>query len=76
MRTTVDIEDDVLAAARSIAERRRQSLGKVLSDLARQALTKSTRSRKRNGVPLLSVKKGAEPVTPERIDELRDDEES
>jgi hypothetical protein len=72
MRTTVDIEDDVLAAAKSIAVRRRLSLGRVLSDLVRQALTPNSRARSRNGVPLLPVKKGAKPVTPELINELRD----
>ena len=39
MRTTVDIDADVLAAAKDLARRRRQSLGRVLSDLARKALT-------------------------------------
>lgn len=38
MRTTLDIDDDVLAAAREHAARERRSLGAVLSDLAREAL--------------------------------------
>jgi len=37
----VDLDPDVLAAARELARRRRQSLGRVLSDLARKALTES-----------------------------------
>lgn len=41
MRTTVDLDSDVLSAARELARRRRQSLGRVLSDLARTALTKA-----------------------------------
>lgn len=41
MRTTVDLDPDVLSAARELARRRRQSLGRVLSDLARTALTKT-----------------------------------
>ena len=40
MRTTLDIEDDVLLAAKEIGRRTRTSTGKALSDLARQALTK------------------------------------
>lgn len=40
MRTTLDIADDVLAAAREIGRRQRRSLGDVISDLARQALTR------------------------------------
>ena len=37
MRTTLDIADDVLFAAREIAKREKKSIGQVMSDLARQA---------------------------------------
>ncbi|MBI4028606.1 MAG: hypothetical protein HY360_26700 [Verrucomicrobia bacterium] len=36
MRTTLDIEDDVLEAARELAEREGSTSGRVLSTLARQ----------------------------------------
>jgi hypothetical protein len=39
MRTTLDIADDVLLAARKIARRERKPIGHVISDLARQAFT-------------------------------------
>jgi hypothetical protein len=39
MRTTLDIADDVLAAARDLARAEGKSMGDVISDLARQALT-------------------------------------
>ncbi len=38
LRTTLAIDDDVLAAAKSLASQQRKSLGEVISDLARQAL--------------------------------------
>lgn len=38
MRTTLDIADDVLFAAREIARRERKPIGHVISELARQAL--------------------------------------
>jgi hypothetical protein len=38
MRTTLDIADDVLLAAKEIARRDKSSIGAVLSDLARQSL--------------------------------------
>lgn len=38
MRTTLDIDDDILAAAKELARRERSSAGSVLSALARQAL--------------------------------------
>ncbi len=72
MRTTLDISDDVLAAARSLAAQRRVSIGKVVSDLVRQALTKRSRVSTRSGVPLLPANKGAQPITMEMINELRD----
>lgn len=39
MRTTLDIEDDVLAAVKDLARRQQRTAGEVLSSLARQALT-------------------------------------
>lgn len=39
MRTTLDIDDDVLSAAKELARRERSSAGAVLSQLARRALT-------------------------------------
>jgi hypothetical protein len=38
MRTTLDIEDDVLAAAKELARRQRVSAGQVISRLVREAL--------------------------------------
>ena len=40
MRTTLDIDEDVLAAAKERAASQKTTTGKVLSDLARQALTR------------------------------------
>lgn len=44
MRTTIDIADDVLFAAREIARREKKPIGLVISDLARQAFTNSQSS--------------------------------
>ncbi|MBC7779430.1 MAG: hypothetical protein H7125_04925 [Proteobacteria bacterium] len=41
MRTTLDIDDDVLAAARDLSRRQRIPLGRVVSALVRTALTTS-----------------------------------
>jgi Arc/MetJ family transcription regulator len=72
MRTTLDLDDDVLAAARSIAAARKQTMGKVVSDLVRQSL--STRLKKaRTGVPQLPRRPGVI-VTNELIDKLRAEE--
>jgi hypothetical protein len=37
MRTTLDIADDVLFAAKEIARREKKPLGQIISDLARRA---------------------------------------
>jgi hypothetical protein len=74
MRTTVDIEDDLLQAARELAENRGQTLGKVLSDLVRRALEGQTRARVRNGVPLLPRRpRGSPKPTMDLVNRLRDE---
>ena len=39
MRTTLDIEDDVLSVVKELAQREHSSAGQVISRLARMALT-------------------------------------
>ena len=39
MRTTVDVDDDVLASIKEIARREKRTAGEVLSELARRGLT-------------------------------------
>jgi Family of unknown function (DUF6364) len=39
MRTTLDIDEDVLAAAKELARRQRMSTGRMISRLLRQGLT-------------------------------------
>jgi hypothetical protein len=77
MRTTLSIDDDVLLAARSLAERQHKSLGEVLSTLARQALRRADPAGDvptiRNGVPLLPLSAHAAPVTMELVNQLRDE---
>ena len=75
MRTTLTIDDDVLAAARGLAARQNKSLGEVISALSRQSLRPAAKGRRkaRNGVPLLSVRAGSEPVTMELVNQLRDE---
>jgi len=75
MRTTLDIDQDVLQIAKEMAALRKTTAGKVLSDLARQGLrppdvTPSTR----NGVPLLPPRPDERPVSMELVNKLRDQE--
>lgn len=74
VRTTLDIDDDILAAAKEIAANRDSTAGKVLSDLARQALTRRGRRAVRNGVPLLPpAPSGSPKPTLELVNRLRDE---
>jgi hypothetical protein len=79
MRTTLQLDDDVLAAARVLARQRRISLGAVISDLARQGLVgpppaaATTSPSHRNGLPLLPWKSEGAPVDLELVNSLRDE---
>jgi len=76
VRTTLTIDDDILAAAKHLAEREHKSLGEVISTLARQGLSRNTRGSRtqRNGIPLLPSRKAAVPVTLELVNQLRDEQ--
>jgi len=74
VRTTLDIDEDVLESAKELAARRRTTAGRVLSELARSALAPRDRTRrKRNGVPILPKQRGTRLVTPEIVNRLRDE---
>ena len=74
MRTTLTIDDDVLAAAKSLANLQQKSVGEVISALTRQALLPNAQKNNvRNGVPLLPLRAGAASVTPELVNQLRDE---
>lgn len=76
MRTTLDLEEDVLLAVKELARGQGLSMGKVLSDLVRQALSNQqvTVNLVRNGVPLFPVSAYPSPVTLELVNQLRDEE--
>lgn len=75
MRTTLDIDDDVLQAAKELAAARGKTAGQVVSDLIRKGLQTASASRRRvrNGVPLIRRKPGAPVMTMALVNELRDD---
>ena len=74
MRTTLAIDDDILAAAKEMASSEGKSVGEVISELARNALRPATTRRKsRNGVPLLPVRPGAPRVTSELVRQLQEE---
>ncbi len=72
MRTTLNLDDDVLQSARQLADSSGLSLGEVVSDLARRSLTARKAGPVRNGVRLLPTKKSGTAATLEEVNELRD----
>jgi hypothetical protein len=73
MRTTIAIDDDVLTAARAIAQQRKQPVGRIVSELARQSLRPPVAVPERNGVPLLPVRDKGIIITLDIVNALRDE---
>jgi hypothetical protein len=74
VRTTLEIDDDILQAAKEIAANRASTTGRVLSDLARKALETKRPSRVRNGVPVMPRRaKGSPRPTMDLVNRLRDE---
>jgi hypothetical protein len=77
MRTTLDIEEDVLVAAKELARKERTTAGQVISRLARMGLTgevaRTTKKfARKNGLPVFPP--DGEIVTNELINRIRDEE--
>jgi hypothetical protein len=67
MRTTANIDDDLLRILRGIAESRRTSLGRVISDLVRIALKPKDRRPADGSLPVFRVSEGAPAITIEDV---------
>ena len=83
MRTTLDLDEDVLASAKEIAKREKKTAGQVLSELARRALTQGAApAGMARSAPEPAATFGFRPfatrgavVTNERVQLLRDEGE-
>jgi hypothetical protein len=78
MRTTLDIDEDVLLAAKELARRQKKTAGAVISELVRKALTAPPPSHEPREADAVH---GFRPfprrggvVTNELIDKLREDD--
>jgi hypothetical protein len=73
MRTTLDIDDDILQAAKELARAEKKTAGQVLSELARKGLSpvpelSSNAIMFRDGIPVLRSRGAV--VTKELVDRL------
>jgi metal-responsive CopG/Arc/MetJ family transcriptional regulator len=73
VRTTVDLDDDLLQVAKQLARQRGATLSQVISELARQALEPKTPPRVRNGALLFTPKPGAKKPHLALVNQLRDE---
>lgn len=74
MRTTLDIDDDVLLAAKELARAQGTSAGRVISDLARKSFQKPAGKVKyRNGVPQLTPSPDCPIITTEMVNRWLDE---
>ncbi len=72
MRTTLTLDPEIMSAARQIAAARSQSIGEVISELARRGLEAQRKAAARHGFPIFHVPKGARPLT---LEDVRRDED-
>ena len=77
VRTTLNIDDDVLIAARGLARRDRTSIGAAISDLARKGLNgnpcSDTDTDGDSFYGFRPLPRRGKPVTNELIDRLREE---
>ena len=76
MRTTLEIDDDVMRAAREMARLKNQRIGRTISDLARRGLVPETSPivEFQDGIQVWKHGAGAVAVTSEMVRNLADDE--
>jgi hypothetical protein len=74
MRTTLQIDPEVLAAARRIAHLGSKTLGEVISELARRGLEARAPTRRHQGFPVFDVPPDAAPLTLEDVKRAEDEE--
>lgn len=69
----MDIDDDVISAARELASAERRSLGSVISELARRGLTPA-RVDSDGGLPVIRVPADSPPITPGMVARALDED--
>jgi hypothetical protein len=76
MRTTLDIDDAILAAAKEIAGANNSSAGAVISELARKGLSLSATGieRTKSGFPIFAIGSDAKPLSSATVKSILSDE--
>jgi hypothetical protein len=76
MRTTLEIDDDLLLTVKEIAHQRKTTAGSVVSSLLRESLQpKPLKLEYRNGIPFLPHRPGGPVVTVDLVNRLLEEDE-
>ena len=73
MRTTLELDDDLLTTARQLARQQGLTIGQLISDLARQSLAARAPLKVRNGVLLFVPKTGVSKPGLRIVNKLREE---
>lgn len=73
MRTTLTIDDDIIRIARTLAQETNQSVGAVVSRLARKGLKAQGYDVDNLGLPLFEVSENAPVFGPEEVSRGEDE---
>lgn len=74
MRTTLNLDDDLILVGKRLADQRNTTMGRIVSDLLRLALTPGNEPKVKNGVPLFKAKAGRVKPSLDLVNRLRDAE--
>ncbi len=73
MRTTFDVDADILESIKLAAQRQRKSAGQLVSELLRSALMPAIPKPDGTGLPFMPIQPGAGSATLESVNALRDE---
>jgi hypothetical protein len=74
MRTTLELDDELVAEAKQLARQQGTTLGHIISELARKSLVAKAAPKVRNGVLLLTPRVGGPRAELSLVNALRDEE--
>jgi Ribbon-helix-helix protein, copG family len=73
MRTTIEIDDQVLERVKRMAKYEKRSTGRVVSDLLRQQLDQPPEIIIKNGIPVLCGSRPPKVITSDDVDAMMDE---
>jgi hypothetical protein len=73
MRTTVEIDDDLLNAARRMADARSVTIGEVICEWMRRGLHSAEKPQIRNGIPVFQVGPNSPSITLADVQKAEDE---